>query len=59
MTEKDEEKKEARKKMEKEAIEDIKPNKGSPDSLTEGEPGIEDVKKKAGKKDKEDERKRH
>lgn len=41
--------------LEKEALEDMKPVKGSPDSLKEGEPDLRDVTKKASVKDKKKE----
>ncbi|MFB6088600.1 MAG: hypothetical protein ABEK36_02355 [Candidatus Aenigmatarchaeota archaeon] len=38
--------KEVKKKMDEEALKDMKPVKGSPNSLTEGKPKLEDVVKK-------------
>lgn len=56
MSEKDEEKKSEKsdivKKLQKKALEDIKPNKGSPDSLTDDEPSLDDVTKKGKEKSK-------
>lgn len=46
------EEKKVKRKMDKEALKDMKPVKGSPDSLKEEETKLEDVVKKA--KDKED-----
>lgn len=55
-----EDKSEGRKKVEKDAIEDIKPIKGSPDVFEEGEPSKKDVIQKFGgdKSDKEDKEKK-
>jgi len=48
------EKSDLRKKLEEEALDDIKPAKGAPDSLEEEKPSLNDVTKK-GKKDEEEE----
>lgn len=56
MSEDEDEKKKdkLRKGLEKEALEDIKPAKGSPDSLKKDEPSLDDVIKKGKKSEKED-----
>lgn len=48
-----------REELEKESLEDIKPAKGAPDSLEEGEPSINDVTQKADKKKEEDDKEPH
>ncbi|MFB6075638.1 MAG: hypothetical protein ABEK17_00700 [Candidatus Aenigmatarchaeota archaeon] len=45
------EEKKVKKKMDEEALEDMKPVKGSPNSLTDDKPEIEDVVKKAKKEE--------
>lgn len=47
-------KKKLKKKLEEEGLEDIKPIKGPPESLEEEKPELEDVIKKAKKKEEEE-----